>query len=105
MRVRWLITGLLVIALFAVAVTMIVQKQSTLPKAKEPVAQAAAPVEIILPATLAAVTTIPVAVPIQGKIEQFHVEVGADVYEGQLLVQIHSQALEAVQEAAELDLE
>lgn len=105
MKARWVITGLIVIAVFAVAVTMVLKKHSTLPKAKEPVAEAAAPVEISLPATLTAVTTIPVAVPIQGKIESFHVEVGGEVYEGQLLAQIRSQALEAVKEVAEIDLE
>ena len=66
---------------------------------------AAATPEINLPATLQAVTTVPVSVPIAGKIEAFQVEVGAEVYEGQLLAQIRSGGLESAREAAELDLE
>lgn len=73
------------------------------PKAASP--PIAPQAEISLPATLQPVTSIPVPVPIQGKIESFQAEVGADVYEGQLLAQIRSEALEAVKQAAEIDLD
>jgi membrane fusion protein (multidrug efflux system) len=63
--------------------------------------------EIVLPATLEAntVATIAVPVPIEGKIENFHVEIGAEVYEGQLLANIRSHSIEAEREEAEIDLE
>jgi multidrug resistance efflux pump len=68
--------------------------------------QAPPPVtEAILPATLQAQTVVEVAVPIKGKIEAFHAEVGDEVYEGQLLAQIQSQRLHTAEEEAALDLE
>ena len=63
--------------------------------------------EIVLPATLEANTTgvVAVPVPMQGRIETFHVEIGAEVYEGQLLANIRSQSIESEREEAEIDLE
>jgi multidrug resistance efflux pump len=63
------------------------------------------PTEAILPATLQAQTVVEVGVPIEGKIEVFHAEVGDEVYEGQLLAQIQSQRLHTAEEEAMLDLE
>ena len=68
--------------------------------------QALPPVtEAILPATLQAQTVVEVAVPIKGKIEAFHAEVGDEVYEGQLLAEIRSQRLHTAEEEAAIDLE
>lgn len=68
--------------------------------------QAPPPVtETILPATLQAQTVVEVAVPIEGKIEAFHAEVGDEVYEGQLIAQIRSQRLHTAEEEAAIDLE
>jgi multidrug resistance efflux pump len=61
--------------------------------------------EITVPATLQAQTVVDVPVPVEGKIEAFHAEVGDEVYEGQLLAQIGSQRLQTAEEAATLDLE
>jgi HlyD family secretion protein len=42
---------------------------------------------------------------VEGKIQSFEVELGAEVFEGQLLARIRSEGLEGAKEAAELDLE
>ena len=60
-------------------------------------------VEITLPATLKAAAVIAVPVPLEGKIEVFQVEVGDEVYEGQLLANIRSESLDALRERAEAD--
>jgi multidrug resistance efflux pump len=70
----------------------------------EPVA-AVVETELSLPATLQAAITVPVPVPVEGKVELFQVEVGDEVYEGQMLAQIRSEALETDRLAAETDLE
>jgi len=46
-----------------------------------------------------------VPAPIEGKIESFHAEPGDEVYEGQLLAQVRSAALDTVEERAALDAE
>ena len=73
--------------------------------AATPTQQAAAPAEASVPAVLQASTTTPIGVPLEGKIVSFEVEVGADVFEGQLLARIRSEGLESSREAAEIDLE
>jgi multidrug resistance efflux pump len=49
--------------------------------------------------------TVNVPAPISGTLEQFHVDVGQDVFEGQLLAQIRSQSLNVSQEEADLAVE
>lgn len=61
--------------------------------------------ELILPAKLQAKSLIGVPAPIRGTIEVFHVDVGDEVYEGQLLAELKSETLEGMEEAARLDLE
>ncbi|MEJ7605684.1 MAG: efflux RND transporter periplasmic adaptor subunit [Bryobacteraceae bacterium] len=64
------------------------------------VATAAVENELILSAQLQPKETVNIGVPVEGRIEAFHVEVGADVYEGQLLAQVRSQANEGADRAA-----
>jgi multidrug resistance efflux pump len=104
MKPRWLLPILIAVVIAAAGV-YVVRKNAAPANPTTAAAPASRPAEISLPATLQAAVTIPVPVPIEGKIENFQVEVGADVYEGQLLAQIHSEALEAVKEAAEADLD
>ncbi len=44
-----------------------------------------------------------IAAPIEGKIESFHAEPGEEVFEGQLLAQVRSAALDTARERASLD--
>ena len=75
------------------------------PQASAPVAKAETPADISIPAVLQATATTLIPVPLEGKIQSFQVEVGAEVFEGQLLARIRSEGLESTREAAELDLE
>jgi multidrug efflux pump subunit AcrA (membrane-fusion protein) len=63
------------------------------------------PSEIVLSARLTAKNIVEVRVPIQGKVEQFYVDVGEDVSEGELIAVIRSQRLQTDLEAAQIDLE
>jgi multidrug resistance efflux pump len=77
-------------------------------KAEPAPAAAAAPIqatEVSVPAILQALTVVEVGVPIEGSIQEFHAEVGDEVYEGQLLAQVRSQTLRTAEESAALDLE
>lgn len=105
MKARWYILVIFVITAIAATGVFVIRRSAAPARAAQPASKAVVEEEISLPATLQAVTTIPVGIPIQGKIESFQVDVGAEVYEGQLLAQIRSEALQAVQQAAEVDLE
>jgi macrolide-specific efflux system membrane fusion protein len=48
---------------------------------------------------------VKVSAPIEGTVTTFHVDVGADVYEGQLLAEIRSDMLDSAQQAATAELE
>lgn len=75
------------------------------PRAAEPQDPAANAPEIVLPAVIRARQLQGIPVPVDGKVATFYVEVGDEVYEGQLLAEIRSQATEATRQAATLDLE
>jgi multidrug resistance efflux pump len=105
MKARWYILVIVVIAAIAAAGLFVVRRNAPPAKAAQQDPKPAVEEEISLPATLQAVTTIPVPIPIQGKVESFQVDVGAEVYEGQLLALIRSEALNTIQQAAEVDLE
>jgi multidrug resistance efflux pump len=61
--------------------------------------------EVILPGRIQSRESVHVPVPVDGVISAFHVEVGAEVYEGQLLAEIRNQQVEAAQELTDLELE
>jgi multidrug resistance efflux pump len=52
-----------------------------------------------------AAETVVVLIPIDGRISMYHVEVGDEVYEGQLLAEIRSEDAESAKQAVELELE
>ncbi len=105
MKARLWIGGLVTIAVIAVAVTYALQKRKTPQTAAKPVIEQPVDAELSLEAVLQTATSIPVGVPIEGKVESFQVEAGDEVYEGQLLAQIRSPALETAKLEAETDLE
>jgi HlyD family secretion protein len=104
MKQRWIIAVLVMLAVLA-GVGLFAFRKWRQPVQPKVTAKQSSPVieEISLPATLKAAATVAVPVPIEGKIESFQVEVGAEVYEGQLLAQVRSESLEGVRERAEAD--
>jgi multidrug resistance efflux pump len=103
MKQRWLIAAVLAAVVLAGLGTYAFRSWRRPAPAKVTVQQPP-PIEYInLPATITAAATVSVPVPIEGKIELFQVEVGSEVYEGQLLAQVRSESLEGVRERAEAD--
>jgi multidrug efflux pump subunit AcrA (membrane-fusion protein) len=96
MKRKGLIIGGIVILLAAAAGALFFFRQSQAKQAAEGKQQETAPArtEISLSATLQATAIVEVSVPVEGKIEAFHAEVGDEVFEGQLLAQILSQLLQ-----------
>jgi HlyD family secretion protein len=105
MNARRVLAILIVLAAVATAVTFVFRNRPTAAKSPVSAPQAEVPAEISIPAVLQASSTTLVAVPLNGKIESFKVEPGAEVFEGQLLGRIRSEGLESTREAAEVDLE
>lgn len=98
----------MLIAVAAGALSVVWQERGAARKPKEPAAVAPIPVraaDVSLAGKIQAHTVEQVPVPVDGKIEMFNVEVGDEVYEGQLLAQIRSEALESEQAAAQMALE
>ena len=63
------------------------------------------PAEITLSGTIQGRHVVKVAAPIEGTVTTFHVDVGADVYEGQLLAEIRSDTLDSAHQAVTAELE
>ncbi len=63
------------------------------------------PDEISLSGTLRAREVVPVAAPVEGLLEQFLVETGQEVFEGQLLARIRNGGLEQAHQVAAADVE
>ncbi|HUS06217.1 MAG TPA: efflux RND transporter periplasmic adaptor subunit [Bryobacteraceae bacterium] len=61
--------------------------------------------EIIASGKIQARQVVLVPAPISGKVDMFHVEVGQEVYQGQLIAQIKSEELEGARESALASLE
>ena len=104
MKQRWIIAALLALAVPAGVGIFALRKWQQPVQPQVTAKQISPPMEeISLPATVKAAATIAVPVPIEGKIESLQVEVGAEVYEGQLLAQVRSESLEGLRERAEAD--
>jgi multidrug resistance efflux pump len=102
---KWVLIGFGVVLVTVAAGALAWRRQTHAGPPKAPQVQATTFSEISLPARLEAIHITSVPAPIEGRIEAFHADIGADVYEGQLLVQIKNGALEGAQEAALLDFE
>ncbi len=68
-------------------------------------AAAPQPVEIALPGTVRARRTVDVAAPLDGTLDQYLVDVGEQVFEGEVLARIKSPAADAAAENARVDAE
>ena len=105
MKARWWIASLVAIIGIVLAATYVLLARKTAPQTAETVTEPVVETELSLQAVLQPAITIPVGVSVQGRIEAFHVEVGDEVYEGQLIAQIRSEAMETAKLEAETDLE
>lgn len=61
--------------------------------------------EVILAGRIQAAESVKVGVPVDGSIAAFHVEVGAEVSEGELLAEIRNEQTETARQMATLELE
>jgi HlyD family secretion protein len=103
MRGKWLLAGgsVILVALAMGALTHLRHKASEkAPETRKPLASGSPPRELSLPGQIQAQHVVPVGAPVTGTIDAFLVDVGQDVYEGQLLARIASQGLESAREEA-----
>ena len=103
MRGKWLLAGgsAILVALAMGALTRLRHEASAkTPQGRKSSAAEAPPLELSLPGRIQAQHVIPVGTPVTGTIDSFFVDVGQDVYEGQLLAQIAGQGLEAARQEA-----
>jgi HlyD family secretion protein len=103
MRGKWLLfAGTLILA--AAAAGALTWLKRGAPQQSEPPAGAAAvpPAarELSLPGRIQALHVVPVGAPVTGTVESLLVDVGQDVFEGQLLAHIGSHGLESAREEA-----
>lgn len=81
-------------------------RRSRAPALPSPAPAAALPlVELTGSGTVRAQQVVKVPIPVEGVIQNLFADVGAEVYEGELLAEIRSSALEAARESLESELE
>ena len=107
MRGKWAIVSasLALLALVTIAVTILPRRLAKRSKPVEPVSEAPPVTDINLPGKIRAQHVIGVAPQIECTVSAFLVEVGQEVFEGQLLARLANEGLEADQRAAKRDLE
>jgi HlyD family secretion protein len=107
MRGKWVIisASLALLALVTIAVSILPRRLSRQTKPVEPVPQAPPVTDINLPGKIRAQHVIGVAPQMECTVAAFLVEVGQEVFEGQLLARLANEGLEADQRAAKRDLE
>jgi HlyD family secretion protein len=101
MRGKWLLAGgsVILVALAMGALTRLQHEASEKgTEARKPSAAESPVRELSLPGIIQAQHVVPVGAPVTGTIDAFLVDVGQDVYEGQLLARIASQDLESARE-------
>src|SRR5947209_76840 len=102
---KWILLAVTVILVAGTAAILSRQSAARKQPAQAAVAHSPAQQEINLPGRIQAQHTILVPAPISGMIESFEVDLNQEVFEGQILAHIKSQALAASQEAAAADVE
>jgi multidrug resistance efflux pump len=108
MRGKWIFYGGSAILLVAALGALTLLKRNTPPPAQKTAPEPApivAGMEISLSGRVEAQKVVLVPASTDGKIEEFFVEAGDDVYEGQMLARIKNQQLEASQELAQSELD
>lgn len=112
MRRRWLLAGgvSILIAGGAVAYGVVWRHQREETRArqqavKQAAAAAQSPSEIVLPGKIQAKQTVAVAAPIEGTLDRYLVDVGDEVFEGEVLAHIKNEKLESAEANAQSDAE
>ncbi len=102
MRGKWLLAGgsVILVALATGALTRLRREASAKAPEIRKSQAGEAPHDLSLPGKIQAQHVIPVGAPVTGTIDSFLVDVGQDVYEGQLLAHIAGQSLEAARQEA-----
>jgi len=100
----WLVSGIVIIliAIGAGAVSVLWKEHAKpVPKPAALVAPQSAPgSDLSLEGKIQALRVVEVAAPVEGTVDLFHVEIGQEVFEGQLLAQINSDSLTGAEEQA-----
>ncbi|MCC7174119.1 MAG: hypothetical protein IT159_02905 [Bryobacterales bacterium] len=106
MRGKWFLVfgAVALLALGAAAVWVVLQRQPASTGSRPDTAVPPGGQVLSLSAKIEAVEVVAVPVPVEGRIESFAVDVGADVYEGELLATIRSGDLETRKEASAAEL-
>lgn len=99
-----LAAGVLALAAIAAAALLALRRGALSPSTPAAAVQAP-PAEIVVPARIRAQHIVAVPAPVEGVIDTLLVEVGEQVYEGQVLGRIRNTALESAQQAAAAELE
>jgi len=107
MRAKWVVISASVVlaALVGIAATILLRAPAKNTQAAPPTSAPVATPEISLPGKIRPQVVINVAPPLEGTIGAFFVEVGQEVFEGQLLARIGNEGLETGRQAAQRELE
>ena len=109
MRGKWVLLAGVVVLVAIAAGALTVWRRELAAKRKPVVTNAAIPLppgtEINLPGRVEAKNVVPVAATIEGTIDAFHVQVGDEVFEGQLLASIKNTDLESARDVAAMEFE
>jgi multidrug resistance efflux pump len=102
-RGKWFVLSgsVTLLALVAIAVTMLARVSAKKSKPAAAVAQAPPAVEIRLSGKIRAQSVVNVVPPVEGTVGALFVDVGQQVFEGQLLARITNQGLETGQQVAQ----
>lgn len=109
MKAKWIpiAAATVLIAVVAAGLAFLYRTTATAPPAPNPVPAPVAEVEseAVLPAIIRARLLVKTPVPVDGRVAAFHAEVGDEVFEGQIIAEIRSEASEVARESAKLDVE
>lgn len=109
-RGKWLlISGILILLAVAAGTLSWLWRSRTSPEVVAPAAPPRRAVfmgsEVSLPGKIRAQHLVPVAVPVEGTIEFVGVDVGQDVYEGEVLARVRNTGLETAHQVAAMEAE
>jgi HlyD family secretion protein len=110
MRGRWYLVAAPVALLVVAAAGVYLYRQASSARQPAPAPAKDAPAaytgsDVMLDGKIQAVTLQAVAAPMEGMIENFYADAGDEVYEGELIAQVRSAALDVARDRAALDAE